>query len=176
MNLTTIYEDNTAFTYGASSFSLDQCPSYSELVAVFDQYRITGVELSFWPTAQSVTNTNSAAAVVNTPSRLVTAIDYDDAVVPSSSTALREYSTCQVHSITESFKMRITPAVSVMVYEGVGTTGYSPQWGTWISTNDPTVPHYGLKYALAPNNLAGADNAYGTLVEAKIHLEFRMSK
>lgn len=163
-------------TYGATYFSLDQVPGYTEFTALFDQYRITRVIAHFWPTALSVTNTNSSSTIVNVPPRIVHAIDYDDSVAPTSVNEVREYSTARTNYSTEKFTRDFKPAVSRVVYEGVSSSGYSPDWDVWVSTNDPTVPHYGLKWALGSVGTSGADNAFGYVMEVEFFMEFKQPK
>lgn len=43
-----------------------------------------------------------------------------------------------------SCKLYFRPKWLTQTYESLSTTGYHPSRG-WISCNDPTVPHYGLK-------------------------------
>lgn len=174
VNLTTISEDTLSTTYGGTYFYLGQVPGSSEFTALFDQYRIRKIDLHFYPNQQSFTSSTGASAVTNIPTRIVTAFDYDDSVAPSSLNELREYSTAQVNTMVERFSRSIKPAVSIMAYEGVGATGYCPKWDQWISTNDPGVPHYGLKWTVPAG--ATSTNAYQLAVEAVFHLEFRMTK
>ncbi len=163
-----------ASVYGGTYFYLGQVPGFAEFTALFDQYRIRKVVLEFRPNQQSYTSSTNTSAVTNIPMRIVTAIDYDDSVAPTSHNELREYNTAQVHTMVEQWSQTIRPAVSVMAYEGVGSTGYCPKWDQWVSTNDPNVPHYGIKWAVPPGGQS--TNCYQLAVEAVFHLEFRMSK
>jgi len=174
VNLTTITEDTIGSVYGGTYFYLGQVPGSSDFTNLFDQYRIRKVVLSFKPNQQSFTSSTGSSAVTNIPTRIVTAIDYDDSVAPTSLNELREYNTAQVNTMVESFTREIRPAVSIMAYEGVGSTGYCPKWDQWISTNDPGVPHYGIKWAV-PSGVAST-NGYQLAVEATFYLEFRMTK
>jgi len=167
VNLTTINEDTVGSVYGGTYFFLGQVPGSSDFTNLFDQYRIRKVVLQFKANQQSFTSSTGSSAVTNIPTRIVTAIDYDDSVAPTSLNELREYNTAQVNTMVESFTREIRPAVSIMAYEGVGSTG-------WISTNDPGVPHYGIKWAV-PSAVAST-NGYQLAVEATYHLEFRITK
>ncbi len=118
---------------------------------------------------------NSGNAVTNPP-RFLIVTDYDDSVVPSSLDSLRQYSTCISRPVTSDFSYTIKPAVSVMAYEGVSATGYSPKWDQWISTNDPSVPHYGLKWGIGQTPITGGTGQYGFTREVEFHLEFKNSK
>jgi hypothetical protein len=169
---------STALTtsYYATSFSLSGVPGYTEFTALYDQYRITKVNLHLWPTNIAVTNSNSGSTIVNLAPRVVTAIDYDDSTNAGSFNELREYSTAEVHIVTDKVVRTFSPAVSTVVYEGVSSSGYAPTWGQWISTNDPSVPHYGMKGAIEATGSSSVDSAYGYRVEAEYFLEFRASK
>lgn len=174
VNLATITEDTVGPIYGGTYFYLDQVSGSSDFKNLFDQYRITKIDLDFYPNQQSFTSSTTTSVVTNIPTRIVTAIDYDDSVAPTHLNELREYNTAQVNTMVERFRRSFKPAVSMMAYEGVGSTGYSPKWDQWISTNDPGVPHYGLKWSVP--SAATSSNAYQLAVEATFHLEFRMTK
>lgn len=163
-------------SFYSTSFALSGVPGYTEFTALYDQYRLTKVILHLLPTNIAVTNSNSASTIVNLAPRAVTAIDFDDSTNAASFSELREYSTAEVHMTTDKCVRTFSPAVSTVVYEGVSSSGYAPTWGQWISTNDPTVPHYGFKGAIEPTGSGSADNAYGFRVEAEYFLEFRASK
>jgi len=173
-DMTVITEGTSGAVYGAQEFMLSQLPNYTEYTALFDQYRIMKVEVDFFPLSIGVTNNNSSNTIVNFASRLITAIDYDDSTAPSSTDALRQYSTAKVNLITDRFSRDFVPAISTMVYEGVSSTAYEPGFKKWLSTNDPNVPHYGLKWAVPAT--VGIANAYQSAVSCKVFLEFKNAK
>jgi len=172
----TINANNLSATNGATYYALDQVPGYAEFTALFDQYRITKVIHRFFPISKAFTQTNVASGgAINVPPRFITAVDFDDSTTAAFND-LRQYSTAEVVSCQTPVTRVIKPCVSTVVYESVGSSGYAPKSDVWISTNDPTVPHYGIKWSIGQNTASGADNVFGYVPEVEFHLEFRLSK
>lgn len=128
------------------SFNLGQLPNVGEFTALFDQYRITYIQVKFFlkidPGAQT-------AATASYP-RIFYCRDYDDDVLPPSLNVLREHNRTSVRvlhpnrAVTVGFK----PAIADLIYSSPTSSAYSPQWKQWIDCNNSAVPHYGLKWAI----------------------------
>lgn len=145
-----------------ASFSLSALPNVSEFANLFDQYKITHVQLRFHldtdPGAQ-------AAASAQYP-KLYYATDYDDANAPASLDDLRQHARMQCRVLTPNrpIKVNIKPAVTTLVYRGPTTSSYVPKWRQFIDMAQTDVPHYGLKW--------GIDNLTNT--NYKVRVEGRM--
>lgn len=130
----------------ASSFPLAGVAQVASFQALFDQYKISHIQLRFMlrvdPSAQT-------AATATYP-RLYYARDYNDLNLPASLNELREYSKCKIVHLKpdRTTVVNLKPAVLQEMYKSAVTTGYSPKWKQWISMADTTVPHYGLKWGV----------------------------
>ncbi len=132
--------NSTTETQGAISFALANAQDYTSWTNVFDAYRILQVIVEFVPGSIGLTGTS------NTNGALYTAIDYDDSTMLPS-TSLIQYDTLQVVNAPQFFERRFVPRVAQAAYSGSLFNGYSQRSNQWISTNSPSVQHYGLKYS-----------------------------
>jgi hypothetical protein len=70
------------------------------------------------------------------------------------------------------FSIQLKPAIQSEMYRTSITTAYTPKWGQWIPTADPTVPHYGMKaYACAFSG--GSWSAGSMSVSFKYYVSFK---
>jgi len=158
--------------YGAMSFQLDQLPAYTEFASLFDQYRIEKIDIVF--STRLDPSSSSAAAQAWFP-RLFTLVDNDDTTIPSGADELRQSARCQLSIVKpDSFVRRsFTPKCLATVYNTAVSSGYALSNNTWLDMATPSVPHYGLKYAV--ENLSTL-NTQTILVEVSYHLAFRDSR
>lgn len=154
-----------AETYGAFTFQLNNVPKVADFTGLFDQYKINAISLTFYP---QLTEASSIVAVTSIQNaRVFTAIDSNDAAVPTALNDIREYDNCEVHSATEVFSVYIDKPKFVDA-TGALRTGY-------ISTASPGILHYGLKYAIETLN-PGSAGAYVFRVEAVYYMSFKAAK
>lgn len=133
----------------AFNFSINQVSHFSELVNLYDAYRIDKVELWFdyTPDVQNV-----LGRIENYP-KLWIKRDYDDITVPT-------LDQLEQSNQSECFRFTadrttigpyyITPAVSMAMYDATapGSVTFGAQrWRKWIDTSTlgRAVPHYGVK-------------------------------
>lgn len=132
--------------HGSYSFSFDQVSNYSELVQVYDQYKISGVECIFQCTMPPIAGgpTDTLYGRVE----LLYCVDNDDA-------ATTDWNILAQHSRTRSLnfgmdgmcKIFLRPMINVPVYRPppAVTDAYMVRKPDWIDCAYPDVPHYGLK-------------------------------
>lgn len=145
---------------GAMSFNLNSLPNSSEFTTLFDQYKIMKVRLRFIPFGDSVnlpiSTMSGSNGLVSPGGPLVTAIDYDDSVVPGSAADLLQYQASRVTPIPKPLSMTIKPKFATEVYRSAIATGYGARSG-WLDTTNSDVPHYGVKYYMnAPSALSSS--------------------
>jgi len=137
------------FTY---NFTLNNIGNYVELVKLFDQFKICKVKLTLIPRYNSnlilpspVTGTGPAVGATNTlvtanlgMPDIITVIDYDDSVVPTSMLELLEYNNCKITKASRNHVRSLVPRIN-------SSTGISfkKQWLD-CDTAD-AAPHYGVK-------------------------------
>lgn len=134
--------------FSASNFQLANLPSYTEFSALFDNYKIHAVKMDFFRPAIAL------GYGIGPKLFLHTAVDYDDGNPPSNVTDLEQRPSYKVVDLGSIFsqKAKVTrylkPKFLRMLYESGTTTGYQPSRAGIVDMADPTVPHYGLKWAL----------------------------
>jgi len=151
----------TLNTYGASQFTLNQLAEYASWTTLFDQYRIREIECVMeFPLTESTSMTAD-------PGRWVSAVDVDDATVPTSLDVLTSYGNAMESTTTQAHYHRWAPGVAVDLYTGA-FGGFGNVTSPWIDAGSTNVVHYGLKYGCTP----GADTG-GLVMTYKFHVEFR---
>lgn len=152
-------------TFQALTFRLNQLPNSGEFTALYDEYRINAVKISFIPQQTQSVSIGS----INNPSnvRFFSAIDYNDAGLPTSVDDLRQYQTAKYTSIFRTHKRYIYKPKIVDNSSTVRTA--------WIATTSPATLHYGLKIAVEPM-LSSTTTSLDFRVECKFYMSFRQVK
>lgn len=135
--------------------SLSKMKQQTEYAALFEFYRIDKVVATFRykggnAGVSSVAN-NWLQPVNETNPLLYFKVDHNDNTADTLST-MKDSMKTKTHMFTNDkpeFSIQLKPAIQSEMYKSAVTTAYTPKWGQWIPTVDPTVPHYGLKcYAI----------------------------
>jgi len=149
--------------FPAYNYALQYLTSYSEFTALFDQYRIEGIETTFIPTVTEI-----GAQSTWTNSFLLTAIDYDDAnTYPTLNDAL-QVATASITPLTKSVTRKFVPRVALAAYSGTFASYAQAPPMQWIDCASPGVQHYGLKTAIPATGLVQSWR-----VMHRYHLAFR---
>lgn len=132
--------------HGSYSFSFDQVSNYSELVQVYDQYKIAGVECIFQCTMPPISGGPSDTQYGRV--ELLYCVDNDDA-------ATVDWNIMSQHSRTRSLnfgmdgvcKIFLRPMINTPVYRPppAVTDAYMIRRPGFIDCAYPDVAHYGLK-------------------------------
>lgn len=146
-------------------FTLSQCLQAASYKELFEYYKINKVVLEFrykgastpaYTSAPATSSGNQAAynqEIINEINPvLYFKVDHDDNTADSLNT-LKESSRTREHQFTNAkpnFSITLKPAILAEAYKTALSSAYRPKWGQWLSTQDDTVPHYGIKaYAVA---------------------------
>lgn len=144
---------------GPVAFQLDYLSGYAEITSLYSQYRVDRIVLQFMPSGYQ----NCA---------LYTAIDYNDAIAPTSAQIL-EKDSCHVTPPGQPFTMSYKPRIGYDVQDNLGNV---PGTG-FISSNVPTVTHVGPKYFCTTINGGSVTAAtYCYRLVAKVYLSVRNAK
>jgi len=138
----------------ASYFTLNNFTSATAYENVFDQYKIVQIEV--WLDL----NGNQDAV----QGELVTAVDNDDAVVPTTATSISDKQGALNGFGATGRYHRFRPHVAVAEFAGTFTS-YGNMPSTWIDSSSGNVQHYGFKAVLG---VAGAVVNYNMTVRAVI--------
>jgi hypothetical protein len=131
----------TITTFGAYYFTLSTVTDVSSLSNVFDQYRVT--EMEIWLDSNLTENSSPSQGF----GRLLTIVDYDDEAVPTSMGSLSDYTNCMATNALVGHYRRFTPHIAVAAYSGAFTS-YANETAPWIDTASANVRHYGFKYGI----------------------------
>ncbi len=124
-------------TAGTIQFYLNILNDYANFTNLFDQYRITSIEICLWVVGDTSAETGLISTVV----------DYNDATNLLSHAAAGEYDNVVTTPLTVGHFRKFTPGVSNAVYLSGVSTGYSLVEAPWLDCSGSSgVPHYGVKY------------------------------
>jgi hypothetical protein len=150
-------------------FALSSLANSANWQAVFDQYRIVLVEAMLIPVYTDIV-INAAGSL---PSGLcITAVDYDDATVPTTSGNLTGHDSCKITNWTSQHNHTFKPRVAEAVYGGGAFTSYG-NTATWIDTSSPNVQHYGMKVLLDSSHSTMTAATLIYQLTARLTIEFR---
>lgn len=149
------------------SFQVSDLPQIASYATLFEYYKINKVIVEFsYKTGGLFANTSTGTSIsVNEINpTLIFKVDHNDVTGDSIGVLLQSMKTHkkQLTNNSPNFSITLKPAVQTEAYKSALATTYIPKWGQWLSMDDTTVPHYGLKLQMqlpAPN----ANIDYGSL-------------
>lgn len=162
------------------AFTLSDVRNNGELTALYDQYMIVGVKVSFQlinnPDANNYMNSTTTLNGLNYYPKLFFVRDYDDISVEATND-LRERNNVQVRILqpNKNVSFYIKPAVRNQLYLDGVTTANSPVWNQWLDCSSSAVPHYGCKFSV---DFLGFNISQGcsVRVEKTYYLKFKNSR
>lgn len=144
----------------AYSFSLSDLPNATEIKALYQQYKIKKIVLTFEPSYNQnalgfwLVTTSSQAL----PKKFVRVVhDYEDANALANEADYLQYANCRNFVHGQKFKVVLYPKViNYVENSGGAATGANPVPSPWLDTDTDTVPHFGIKAFIPdiglPNN------------------------
>lgn len=155
-------------TLGAYTFKLSDLPNYTEFTSLYDQYKINKVQVTFIPKINgAMLNAGAQLPVIHSM------IDSSDATPPATLAEMMENEDVKSTRGNQLHKRYFTPKCQTKLYEGIGTDGYAvSRRNPFISTDDPAVPHYALKWCIE-NPVSGGDIYWYCDVKVKYYLSMR---
>lgn len=151
-------------------FSLNNTANSNSYAALFDQYRIDGIEVTFNP--RWTNNVDSVTTSVFP--RLYVAIDYDDSSSLTQISDITQYDSCVQVAPGRSITRYFVPnqrAGTVDTTSGA-TTGAQSIYRGWLDMAIQSTPHYGIKVILE-SGVAGQTQLQTYTVDATLALSFR---
>jgi len=141
----TVTTANGAPAAGVIAPTLSLLPDFTDFTNLFDAYRFECVRVTFTPVQNNV---------LSEASRLYTVIDYDDANALATASSAQEYSTVMVSTVdnTSAVTRSFRPKFATAAYSGVFTSFAQSSRNQWIDVASTTVPNYGLKWIIDPDN------------------------
>jgi len=144
----------SGFYYSAALSKMKQQAQYCQL---FEFYRIDKIVATFRYKGGNaeVAGAQTSRAWNEVNPLLYFKVDHND-ITSDTLATMKDSMKTRTHMFTNNkpeFSIQFKPAIQSEMYKSSVTTAYTPKWGQWIPTNDPTVPHYGLKtFAIAFQN------------------------
>lgn len=124
----------------ALNFSLNDLPGFTEIQALFNFYKITGVVFRWWPYQTESNSTGTVNNVGNMP--VIFCVDKANSSSPTTVNELLEHNDHIVHNTLSSFKLWIpSPKFS---------DATSAERGGWIATSNASLNYFGVKIAIPP--------------------------
>ncbi len=157
------------------TFALQDVYNTASYQKLFEYYKINKVIITLRYKAamqshqDSVVNANPGTQSVNEVNPIVWfKVDHNDVAAQSLSEMKSSTRTKEIQFTNNNPKIQIVlkPAIQEEAYKSSVQSTYIPKWGQWLTTGDPTVPHYGIKmYATGP--AAASSGLYGSIVVEK---------
>lgn len=149
---TMVIDTEAASTMFGETFSLSKIRQAATYAAIFEFYRIDKIVATFRykataSPAGSVGPAQNAGAVNEANPLLYFKVDHND-IATQSVADMKDSMKTRTFQFTNDkpeFSIQLKPAIQDEMYRSSVTTAYTPKWGQWIPTADPSVPHYGLK-------------------------------
>lgn len=143
-------------TYSAANIN-----SFPEFAALFDQYRINAIKVTWRPQYDSVNNVTGAGTLIQPQAYAHVVVDPQSTVVPSGtySTAnlntFLEQSGVKTYTLNKPFSVYFRPKLLDQVLGGGTGARVSP--ATWIRTTDNAVNHRGYHMFIQQNAMSASN-------------------
>jgi hypothetical protein len=160
-DFTILSTSTTLVTNSSKQFQLSDCTGYTDLIAVFDQYRILSVECYITPIGSTLSANDGMYTTV---------IDYDDATSLTGTNALA-YSNAVTSPGTACQYRHFIPHAAAALYGGSLFTSFGNLTQPWIDAGSVSVPHYGIKIM---STVTAAVRAFN--LTTRMHLQFRNTR
>lgn len=157
---------SAAFTDALAYFRLNQLPDYTELTALYDQYKVDKLVFHF---ISSITDLNIANSIQDVGT-LLTAVDFDGGATGLTQTQFLSYESCQMTPHTKNKVLTIRPKAEMALVDASGTTvsgAISSTDNTWYDCSNTNVQFNGVRWATtAESGSTGYHIYYTCWVEA----------
>ena len=157
----------------ANVVTLNDLPNFAEFTALFDAYKINRLTWHFYPSQGTVSEIDGGITHTGGIALLTTAIDYNDKTAPTTNNELLEYGSCKTLCMNVPRTISYVPRIQLGATDSVtGTVPALESGPRWLSTDQPKIEHYGLKWFLESNTSGNVQvNCYLTA-----EVEFKMTK
>lgn len=128
---------------GALSFKLSDISTFTSMQALYDQYRINNVTVTFIP--KTTVYTNTTATALNSPAvgLFGSCLDFDSGQTPINMQDLANYDTFKWTRGTDVHKRYLKPRVQITAGN---VAAFSTNGQQWIDCGSPSIPHFGVRW------------------------------
>jgi len=144
-------------TYKGIDFQLDKTEQYTELVNLFDQYRITGIKVQGFPRFNMFDIQGATSTFTHVPP-LLAVIDTDDATTPTDYKDLISDEHCLTLDPYKPFKFTFRPKCAQSQFGSTAFGQYGVTESTqWMNCASDDIEYYGVKMGTLPYSLSNND-------------------
>lgn len=143
--------NTSTYVDDAFQFQLNLLQQYSELTALYDQYKITKVimYLNWSPLAYTAGINDTAKTPELMAPMLMYVRDHDDSTPLLLSDFKQIGKTKQIRiKPGKQYKIVLTPSILTEAYRTGVTTAYMPKFGQKLDCGYPDIQHYGIKFGV----------------------------
>jgi len=155
---------------------VSEFPGTGPYKALYRQFKVTKVIVEFFPVnIQGRYNTGDEddLSKLYTPTLYTsinrTATDFADNITKICSTNTMRSVLCGRYH-----KRVFTPSTLDQVYQSLTETGYNPEFGQWLSTDDTSVPHFGLDVLLS--STGSPKNSFKYKMRTTVYCQWKNKK
>jgi len=149
---------------GLLSFKIADLPDYTELTALYDQYRVDKLVVHFINGTQPPYTTHQDVGT------LLTAVDFDGGATGLTFNQFLSYESCEVtpHGKTKTITIKPKAELAAIDSTPVNTSSALPAGNVWWDCSITGIQHHGVRYGMTPYSSGGSTDAawYTLWVEA----------
>lgn len=151
---------------GGNYFVMNQIPNWAQYTALFDQYRILRVLMSWRlcgnPDAYAPPNVGTVNQNTFYPD-FYAAVDHDDINLVANATEILRKDKVKTALLKPNYWTTYScrPTPLTQIYDGLTQTGYQidqSSTGKWLDCAQADIPHYGIKWLVDCGTLTGGTN------------------
>lgn len=126
------------------NFRLSDLPNVAEYSSLFDQYKINSIKFKIMPKTDNVANAANSSTISGF-GQIVTVIDHDDVIAPTTREEMLQYGTAKVTSPSRQVNRSLRPTMLTSVFRVGLTAAYSVIPCKFLDMSYTDVPTYGVK-------------------------------
>lgn len=158
LNSSTLSADGNLLSTHTNTFQISDVPQIASYALLFEYYKIDKMVIEYRYRCAGIVGQQkeTGGGATATPYQtmfqsinplLYFKVDHNDDVSQTVGDLLQSARTRekQLTDANPSFTITLKPAVQAEAYKSLTASTYIPKWNQWLSLDDTTVPHYGLK-------------------------------
>lgn len=162
------------------NYSGSNINGFSEFAALFDEYKINAIKVTFRPSYDSVNAPTAAGAVAQPQAYAHVVVDPESTVIPSgiysqaNLNTFLENSGVKTYTLNRPFSVYFKPKCLSQVLGG--GTGSKIERPGWLRTSDPTVNHRGFHMFIQQNAMLQTNTNVRLDQYVTVYAQFRNLK
>lgn len=168
----TAFTATASFTDGLISFMISDLPDYTELTALYDQYRVDKLVVHFM---RGSTPSSLGHQDIGT---LMTAVDFDGGATGLTFNQFLSYESCEATSHDKDKFITIKPRAELAQVDSSSATVSSTLAGVnaWFDCSNTSIKHYGVRWGMTPYSSGAASYAQWYTVWIEAYVTFKNTR